>query len=87
MSSNVILRPRSKTISVPEKENIITKGFREENTPYNTPNTPFIKGLSKSSSTITELSLPPPIGREAPGEERPFEKVARSRPIYLLNLM
>ncbi len=81
MSSNVILRPRSKTISVPEKEKFIIKGVREENTPYNTPNTPFIKGLSKSSSTITELSLPPP------GEERSLEKVAKSKPIYLLNLM
>ena len=81
MSSNVILRPRSKTISVPEKENITTKGFREENTPYNTPNTPFIKGLSKSSSTITELSLPSAY------EEKPLEKVAKSKPIYFLNLM
>lgn len=77
--SNNQIRPRSKTISVPNrcetKQNHQTSSPFEL-TPQNTPNTPYFKGKNGTSqSFLPEIALPPSA------------KVKNTRTFYFLNLM
>ena len=82
--NNLTIRPRSKTIDVPHKEQKNFEIFEHlkrkdsspiEITPQNTPNTPYFKGISKSTQPMFEISLPPSV------------KVRNTKTIHLLNLM
>ena len=71
--SNNQIRPRSKTISVPNRCETKQK---YELTPQNTPNTPYFKGKNGTSqSFLPEIALPPSA------------KVKNTRTFYFLNLM
>jgi hypothetical protein len=73
------IRPRSKTISVPnrcETKQKYQKNSPFELTPQNTPNTPYFKGKNgPSQSFLPEIALPPSA------------KVKNTRTFYFLNLM